>query len=309
MATEVPHSGNLCTPFCVAPCGHDGCWQCVAVLKSRADEQAAMELVADKKALKAKLKQAEAEAEIARLRAENGIPEKLSSKGAMSTNRQIAIAGEALAAGSVDEFDRVVKGIINKKLEETLRAQPRSIIASSAPTNPVFRSPMAGPQGHVPVSPNTATPEITQITRAALEGLVARTGGRIRMDWNGGDPVFFDRTDINLTESDLPSSIQPIARDIRHKQWDRAFEKARRIINAKDASDEDIAAAEEILRWDPGTGKPMQFMRMERTDAALMPQQVQLMGQLQQAIASLKAQGVQPTAAIVHPDVAKELGF
>ena len=35
----IPHSGNKCSGFCARspdPCGHDGCWQCAEIVKTKA---------------------------------------------------------------------------------------------------------------------------------------------------------------------------------------------------------------------------------------------------------------------------------
>lgn len=223
-AFEVPHSGNACSGLCEPPCGHDDCWQCGEVAQRLADRQAAGKLMG--KDMSKLMTKKEQETEIARLKKELGIQEGLSQSGLLQT-----------------EFDKIVQAKIAKQLEKDLlggipAATPGRNLHGGLLT--AIRA-SSGANGWGADEGGTV-----QISRAALESLVGQTGGRVTMNWNNGDPVFYDRQGINLTPADVPGAFRDAGSRVAK-------------MKAKGASDADIAAASKLLSAPPATAKGMSY--------------------------------------------------
>lgn len=229
---KVPHSGNSCSGLCRPPCEHADCWQCREVLQQEADRKAALQLGMDKdqtedmqealaqkrameelRRLKAEAEKAQMEAEIKRLREENGIPER---KRGGSVSVLPGSGGGGIMVSTVGG------GGGGSGKVSVLKPQPV-----------IGRVRSLGPQGRT----GPTDGETVQITHAALAGLVDQIPGLV-MDWNDGNPVFTrdGETLYSAAASTLP--------EVRSRQ-----EQARLVnrLKAQGAKDEDIAAAVELL--------------------------------------------------------------
>lgn len=281
----VPHSGNKCSGLCrsateyvdgagFTACSneHPDCWQCADSRQALADRKAAMSIMRNKgerAVLASNLSKKEAQEEIERLRTAIGLPEK-PAKGKST----IAILDE-LAAQPNDlngDFDKLVQKKLQHELERQLiHGAPVGGIPSPTPP-PWVGNPAAGKTvgsvfgGARQTAKQRDEGGTVQITRAALEGLVAQTGGKVVMDWNNGDPVFRDGNGQNMTAADMPATVGPTkANAIKRLVRDAVTGKdgnARAALKAKGATDEDIAAAERILRLAPSKPK-MSFMGID----------------------------------------------
>jgi len=165
------------------------------------------------------------------------------------------------------EADRLAQVLARKVAEEKRR--------SAAQGSVLGRLPAQGPKDH----------QKAYVGRVALEGLAARAG--LTMDWNDGDPVFRElgsRTqwdDKSAGVDILREATDTIARnaattldeavrkvvnatletDLRVKEV-----KARQVLKANGASEDDIAAAETLLRWKPKEGEVIPFLAQPSID-------------------------------------------
>jgi hypothetical protein len=167
------------------------------------------------------------------------------------------------------EFDRTVKELLQKKLEDQLRAMSPMPVLAGRPTPMVTVTMPAAVEGGT-----------TTITRAALEGLVAKAG--LSVDWNDGAPVIRDRSGINMTPGDIANAVgrsamttmDKMVADVLAGRAEDADRKVKTALKATGASDADIAAAEKLFRALPEGGRapePLQDAVGRWNDAAPKP--------------------------------------
>lgn len=230
---SIPHSGNLCSGMCGAPCGHEGCWQCEEMLVKEAER-----LV--------KASQQRASKALATLRPVRP-PSRTSATASYSSLQTATITREALQ-GLIDQVpglqmqwndgDPIVirkqaDGLAGRKLNDVhgdwvpeggvLAEAVQKISADASKTiDQMVKDAMKGPP-----------PEMARIT--GLPGLERAVNGMTA----------------------LRDEVERVARE-KAKQEEQ---RAREVLKAQGASDDDIEAARALLGWDPV--KQQQFITEE----------------------------------------------